>query len=124
MKFIRTAKTNASYNATAKAAFHSEGKAVLRKLAKALGLTPGTYDIRSNMGGIAVSGEVTLHGENLYVQFAQSFGGNNGFMWRTCKGRKDYTGGRNNWSQWEALADLDTLAATMNAANAPMFQVV
>jgi len=116
MKFIETARTNASYNETAKASFHSEGRAVLRKLAKQLGLTAGTYDIRSNRGGIAVSGEVTLHGEGLYVQFAQSCCGNDGFMWRTCEGRKDYTGGRNHWMKWGELADLEAVAAKMKAA--------
>lgn len=97
-----------------KATWHKTGKKILNSLAKELGLAKGTYDIRSNMAGVAVSGEVTLHGENIYVQFSQSsLGTNFGFMWRTCKGRKDYTGGANQWSRWETLNDIPSLANIM-----------
>lgn len=41
-------------------------------------------------GGIAVSGEITLH--------------------------KDYTGGANRWMKWERLADLDNVAECMKGA--------
>jgi hypothetical protein len=32
--------------------------------------------VRSNKGGIAVTGEVTLHADNLYVQVCDAWGGN------------------------------------------------
>ena len=100
--------TDLSYNETGKIQFHNRGRRILRLIADRLGLQPGMYDIRSNMGGIAVSGEVSLHSENLYVQFAQSCLGTDwGFMYRTCKGRKDYTGGVNHWMKWEELLSLD-----------------
>ena len=110
-KFVFLAsKVNLAYNDAAKPQFHSGGKTVLRHIAKALNLPKGSYDIRSNLGGIAVSGEVTLHAENLYVQFSQScLGLDWGFLARSCKGRRDYTGGTNNWIKWEELLDLPTL---------------
>jgi hypothetical protein len=45
----------------------------LKALADALRLSSGEFDLRSNKGGIAVSGEVTLHGDDLYVQVSQSY---------------------------------------------------
>lgn len=83
------------YNDPAKKAAASKFKSALRKVAKALGLQAGQYDLRFNPGGIAVWGEVTLHTDTVYIQ--ASNGHSLGVLVRTCKGRKDYTGGRNNW---------------------------
>lgn len=93
--------------AAAKATLHSSGRAFLKHVANELGLAAGDYDIRSNKGGIAVSGEVTLHAEHLYVQLSESFVGNDKVtvMYRTCKDRKDYGGGTNNWTSVDKLAD-------------------
>jgi hypothetical protein len=100
--------TDLGYNLTNKALFHSQGKRIAKDIANALNLPEGSYDIRSNPGGIAVSGEITLHGVNIYIQFSQSpF--TKGFMYRTCKGRKDYTGGPNKWIQWNELKDFDNV---------------
>jgi hypothetical protein len=100
--------TDLSYNVTFKALFHRQGKAICQLIADDLNLPDGSYDIRSNPGGIAVSGEITLHGENIYIQFSQSpF--SKGFMYRTCNGRKDYTGGPNKWMAWEDLKDFDNV---------------
>ena len=52
--------------------FHRYGKSLLRRIARDLGYTPDSYDVRSNMAGIAVSGEITLHADDLYVQFSSS----------------------------------------------------
>ena len=52
----------------AKHEFHRTFLRRLSKLAKLLNLPKGTFEVRSNKGGDAVSGEVTLHSENLYVQ--------------------------------------------------------
>jgi hypothetical protein len=102
-----------------KLAFHSKGRAVLRAVAKELGLQSGSYDIRSNLGGVGVSGEITLHGESIYISFSQSCCGDV-FMYRSCKGRKDCTGGANHWMQWEALYDLpaacEKFKAVMNGS--------
>ena len=74
-----------------KKAFHREGKKVLRKLAALMGLKKGQFDVRSNMAGIACSGEVILHTERLYVQIDQTImGPQSVILMRTCNGRKDY----------------------------------
>lgn len=54
-----------SYNDDAKRQFASKGKKVLKALAEFMGLVKGTYDIRWNPGGIAVSGDIILHGESI-----------------------------------------------------------
>ena len=105
-----------AYDEAQKRSFHTTGKRRLRTLADALGFAPGSFDIRCNMAGIAVSGEVTLHHEQLYVQISQPCMGNdNGILIRTCKGRKDTTGGRNHFAPLSSLDHLDTLAAVCRA---------
>jgi len=91
-----------SYNESNKDQFHRAGKKALKALATKLELPEGSFDVRSNKGGIAVSGEVTLHSNNLYVQISESFTGRGlQVMFRTCKGRNDYTGGQNNFADIE-----------------------
>lgn len=106
----------------AKRLLHSAGRSFLRRLASDLGLQAGTFDIRSNRAGAAVSGEVTLHADSLYVQISEHcYGGRVGLslLYRTCEGRQDYTGGpnhtlslrevRDRYPQW--VAGLKRLAA-------------
>ncbi len=85
--------------------FHRDATVWLRELAAAIGMPNGTYSVRSNKAGPAVSGEVTLHGETLYVQLSESCVGGRGIgiLYRTCKGQSDYSGGMNNWAM---LGDL------------------
>ena len=75
--------------------YHRLGRRVLKQLARDLDIPEGSYDIRSNKGGPAVSGEITLHSEHIYVTINSS---SKYFkaMFRSCKGRKDYTGSSNN----------------------------
>lgn len=80
-----------------KNAFHVAGRAALRAVAKELGLQKGEYDLRSNKAGIAVSGEVTLHTDWVYVQISQSCCNLPDVMYRLCDGRKDYTGKHNHF---------------------------
>jgi len=116
VELIRTASRSVAYNDDAKSKFHEQAEVVLHRLAKLLGYKADDYDLRHNEGGIAVSGEITLHSDTLYVQFFQSaIGSSHGFMWRTCKGRKDYCGNRNQWCKWEELRDLKTVADAMKA---------
>ena len=106
--FVALAQESVSYTVEPKKEFHRQGKRMLRRIAKLMGLAPGTYDIRSNMGGIAVSGEATLHGERIYIQLAQSCCGTDmGFMYRRCSGRTDYCGHTNHWMNWNTLLDED-----------------
>jgi hypothetical protein len=92
-------RKSVAYNGAAKRLFHTRARRQLKKLADALGLPPDGYDLRSNKAGIAVSGEITLHTDHLYVQASQpAFGGDTGVLFRTCQGRKDYVGGPNNFA--------------------------
>jgi hypothetical protein len=100
-----------AYDAEAKRLFHSRARSQLRRMATALGLEPGSYDLRPNQAGIAVSGEITLHGDHLYVQVSQSaMGYHSGILFRTCKGRKDFVGGPNNFASLDLLNRPDELA--------------
>jgi hypothetical protein len=106
-----------AYDDDAKHRFHVEARRQLRLVAVELGLKPGAYDLRSNEGGIAVSGEITLHADHLYVQAAQSFlGGAAGLMFRACNGRQDYCGDRNHYASLDLLHDPRALARKIREA--------
>ena len=94
-----------------KQAFHREGRKVLRRIAGLMGLQNGQYEVRSNLAGIAVSGEITLHTDQVYVQISQPIlGGKHAILLRSCKGRKDFTGGMNHFAPIAALHDLEQFA--------------
>jgi hypothetical protein len=91
--------------------FHATARARLRQLAAALRFPRGTYDVRSNMGGTAVSGEATLHHDTVYVQVCQSvMGPSRSILIRTCESRRDYTGGANHFAPIDLLDDIPALA--------------
>jgi hypothetical protein len=94
-----------AYDPEAKRLFHMHGRRRLLELAKALGLGAGDYDLRSNEAGIAVSGEVTLHADRLYVQVSQTAIGYDCGMilFRSCGDRRDYVGGSNNFASLDLL---------------------
>ena len=97
-------KKRVAYDAEAKRLFHGSARRQLRELAQALGFGPDDYDLRSNPGGIAVSGEATLHADRLYVQASQPATGNDsGILFRSCEGRRDYIGGRNHFASLDFL---------------------
>src|SRR4051812_25473909 len=99
------------YDDKAKQAAASKYRSALRKVAKALGLRPGQYDLRFNPGGIAVWGEITLHTDTHYIQTSA---GHDRVLIRTCEGRKDYLGGPNHWASTELLfARPDLFAASI-----------
>jgi hypothetical protein len=107
-----------AYDDTAKRLFHHQARRQLRRLA--LGLMPDAYDLRNNQGGIAVSGEITLHSDRLYVQASQpATGHDSGVLFRTCEGRKDYTGGPNNFASLDLLNDPDELGRVVRKACRP-----
>jgi hypothetical protein len=100
-----------AYDAEAKRAFHSSARRQLKELADALSLLPSSYGLRSNPAAVAISGEVTLHADRLYVQASQSsMGPRYGILFRTCMGRKDYVGGRNNFASLDLLNRPEDLA--------------
>ena len=101
-----------AYDADAKRCFHRHARAQLLRLAAALGFEPCDYNLRSSEGGIAVSGEITLHADRLYVQASQpATRADTGILFRSCEGRRDYTGGRNNFASLDLLHRPDELAA-------------
>lgn len=105
-----------SYDQQQKRRFHTTARSRLKKLAVELGLSSGNYDLRSNKAGIAVSGEITLHHDRAYIQVGQfGLSSGHGILIRTCKGRKDYTGGPNHFLALGMLDDIPALAAAVRA---------
>jgi hypothetical protein len=100
IKRLQLAAKHSAYNADTKREFRRLALKALRELNELLGINA---DVRYNAGGIAVSGEATLHGDGLYVQIQQSCVMGFCILVRTCKGRKDYTGGRNTYFPVERL---------------------
>ena len=104
-------RRSVAYDDACKRQFHRLARRQLGLLAKALDLPPGSFDLRSNMAGIAVSGEITLHAERIYVQASQPFGAfDSGILIRICNGRRDYVGGPNNFASLDLLHEPVTLA--------------
>lgn len=88
---IRALEADASYNSYNKAAFHKVARKLLRRLAKALNVSA---PIHSNQGGIAVSGEITLHADHLHAWIEQWR--DPILIYRACQSTKDYTGSTNH----------------------------
>lgn len=88
-----------AFDDDAKRLFHQQGKRAMRELAGALGLADGSYDITTNKGGPAVSGEITLHGEEVLVQLSiNSMGPGHEVVFRRVRGRRDHIGDANRWT--------------------------
>ena len=101
-----------AYDEPAKRLFHSEGRAALRRLAEALGLEEDTFGIRCNKAGPAVSGEITLHGETLWVQLSLGpFGPDREVCFRKVRDRQDHIGERNHWGSVRELVEPERFAA-------------
>jgi hypothetical protein len=124
MKPFNFCKSIAYVSPREKRRWHAQAAAKLRALAAALELDPGTYDIRSNYGGIAVSGECTLHGEHVYIQASQpAFSdGTTGVLFRRCNGRKDYTGQRNHFASLDLLNNTEALAIKIERCLGPCYK--
>lgn len=95
-----------SPNAESKKAFHRMTKAFLKKVAALI--EPKDFKVSSNMGGPAVTGEVHLHTDKVYVMVSAARGGE--VMYRSCEGTKDFTGGCNNWESIDILENPEDLA--------------
>lgn len=105
-----------SYDEQQKRRFHTTARSRLKKLAAELALPPGSFDLRSNKAGIAVSGEITLHHDRVYIQVGQfGMSSGHGILIRTCKDRKDYTGGANHFVALTMLDDIPALVAAVRA---------
>lgn len=113
----------APYNYHTKEAWKKAGKAVLRRLAKDLGLDKGTFDIRVCESGVAVPGECILHSDRIYICLTASCVCDDAGYARRVKGRKDYHGER-NISIPKNYTKLLRIARQLNDATIPAQQVV
>lgn len=104
------ASRGVAFDATAKRHFHVEGRRALTKLADALGYERGDYDLRTNTGGPAVSGEITLHSPEAYVQLGSHVSGGR-VLFRRCRNRRDHCGGPNHFATIAELTEPTALAA-------------
>jgi hypothetical protein len=106
--------SSCGYTEERKETYRKLGRKILKAVADLIGLKKGEYDIRWNSGGIAVSGDHTLHTDKFYLALHDNLG-MDWFYWRTCQGRKDYTGGMNQIYAWTTLSayGLELLADTL-----------
>lgn len=102
-----------AHDADAKRTFHTEARRALKRLAAALQLADGAYEVRVCTGGPAVSGEVILHADELYVQVSIGGYGRGEILFRRCRGRSDYAGERNHWARMAELLEPTLLARRM-----------
>lgn len=118
VRFVNLTRA-ACYNEELKEEYRKLGKKILKALADLIGLQKGEFDIRWNPGGIACSGDHTLHTDRIYVALHDNIG-SGWFYWRTCKGRKDYTGGQNQIVGWTKLTahGLEPLTNVLKVAQA------
>ncbi|BAI98994.1 hypothetical protein Sj15T_09920 [Sphingobium sp. TA15] len=97
-----------SYDEAAKRCYHAEGRRVLKRLADALRLERGEYDIHSCVGGPAVAGEISLHSSNLYVMIGIDWPDERRHvLFRRVSSRQDYTGGPNHWASIKEVLSPD-----------------
>ncbi len=86
------------YNDVNKARWKTLSMRFLRALRADLGIDA---PLRFNPAGIACSGDATMHGDQIYVSFnADTL---KWILYRTCKGREDYTGGPNHMHFFDQL---------------------
>lgn len=90
-----------TYDSAVKNEFHKNAKSVLAEIGKRLGLAKSKFNVRSNKSGQGSTGDITFHSDKLYI----TIGGMdvNSVMYRSCDGRKDYTGGSNRWTTLDKL---------------------
>lgn len=95
---------DASYNQQGKATFQSNARLLMREIVREFEI--GAHDLRTNKGGIAVSGEVTLHTDTIYIQASQKlFQKGIHLLVRQCEGRKDYCGKANHYHEFNQGSD-------------------
>ncbi|SNS68720.1 hypothetical protein SAMN06295912_11282 [Sphingomonas laterariae] len=109
---IALANKGVAYDERAKKLFHADGRKALRALADALGLADDGYTITSQRGGAAISGDVMLHADHLYVRLSlDGMGAGREVMFRKVAGRHDFVGERNYWAAVHDFVQPKRLAA-------------
>nr|CCD32223.1 Conserved hypothetical protein [Methylocystis sp. SC2] len=105
-----------AYDGAHKKLFHAKGRAALQALAKELRLPRDSFTIRTCEGCVAVSGEIILHGERIYIQISKPVtGADSGVLIRSCNGRRDYEDGRNHFAPLSLLDEPAALAGYVRA---------
>jgi hypothetical protein len=105
-----------AYHGEQKKEFHRQARIALRSLARELRFPESSYDLRSNRAGVAVSGEITLHHDRVYIQVCQpATGADGGILIRTCEGRRDYEGEHNHLAPLSLLDHPAELAEYVRA---------
>lgn len=101
--------------------FHKDAKKFLTELASELGLQKGDYFLRTEMAGIAVCGETTLHGDAIYIQLSNDnlYGGLN-MLYRTCRSNMDFSGDQNHTARVEQLRNPDAQARLVESIRTMM----
>ncbi|WP_454887925.1 hypothetical protein [Sphingomonas oryzagri] len=108
------ARRGVSYDEEAKRTYHAEGRRALLRLAGALSLERDAFTISSCLGGPAVSGEIALHTDELYVMIGIDWPEEHRHvLFRSVTSRKDYTGGRNRWGSIRELLEPERFAARL-----------
>ena len=108
------ARRGVSYDEDAKRTYHAEGRRVLKRLAQALSLPDEAFSISSCLGGPAVSGEISLHTDDLYVMIGIDWPEERRHvLFRRVAGRTDYTGGPNHWASITELLSPDRFAVRL-----------
>lgn len=106
-----------SYDDAQKRAFHRAASARLRALAIHMAWPKTDYELRTNKAGCAVSGEITLHHDRVYISVSQPRpGSDTGILIRSCRGRRDYVGGPNTFAPIRFLDDIPALAERVSRA--------
>ena len=105
-----------AYDGEQKKQFHREARPRCARSQRSCGSRTSSFDLRSNRGGVAVSGEITLHHDRVYIQVCQpATGADSGILIRTCEGRRDYEGGRNHLAPLSLLDHPAELAEYVRA---------
>jgi hypothetical protein len=95
--------------------FHSAARVALEALAQNLALEAESYAMRINKGSLAVSGDVTLHGHNLYVQVSIGRFPSHEILYRAVRGRDGYPAGKDHFARMDELLAPDRLAMRIAA---------
>ena len=96
--------SQSSYDEFLKERYWKLGQEILKYIVYLMELKKGEYEIRWNPGGIAVSGDHTLHTDKFYLALHDNCGLGS-FYYRTCKGMRDFSGGPNQIYSWNELLD-------------------
>ena len=100
-----------AYDPEAKRLFHRHARGSCSSSPRRSASSPATTICARTRAASPSRGEVTLHADRLYVQVSQpATGSDTGILFRSCEGRRDYVGGRNNFASLDLLHDPAALA--------------